>query len=112
MKYRVALRFATAAVVLSGIFYAQDNERIVVKKPYNQSSIHTKSGSTSILYHGGPVMTGSPANVYIIYYGDVPSGTQNIVNGFFTDLGTSANSYYTVNDSYYDSPSSTFRAQE
>ncbi|HEX6896314.1 MAG TPA: hypothetical protein VF146_13640 [Bryobacteraceae bacterium] len=103
MKYRVALRFATSAVVLSGIFYAQDNERIVVKKPYNQSSIHTKSGSTSILYHGGPVMTGSPANVYIIYYGDVPSGTQNIVNGFFTDLGTSANSYYTVNDSYYDS---------
>lgn len=70
-----------------------------VKKPFD-ASLHTpasKTTSTQILYHGGPVMN-STNSVYVIYYGVFPSTTEPIINNFLTDLSGSAP--YSVNSSY------------
>jgi hypothetical protein len=98
-----------AAVIASGIIAAEDTDWIVVKKPYDQSKNKGggKGGAPTILYHGGPVMTVAPVSVYVIYYGNVPTGTQSIINTFFMDLGTAKGSYYTVNDTYYDASKNT-----
>jgi hypothetical protein len=104
LKPLIIFGLAAAALAVPGIIPAQSLERISVKKPYDQSKNKGggKGGTPTILYHGGTVMTGAPVNVYVIYYGDVPTGTQNIINTFFTDLRTASGSYYTVNDTYYD----------
>jgi hypothetical protein len=52
-----------------------------------------------ILYHGGPILLGS-VRIYIIYYGSFQSGTVNIVNDFFSNLG--ATPQFDVNTTYYD----------
>ncbi|GJP35592.1 hypothetical protein CLOM_g20090 [Closterium sp. NIES-68] len=44
------------------------------------------SSTTPIKYQGGPVMTGS-VNVYLIYYGDWPTGSgQNVIENFIRSL--------------------------
>ena len=112
MKPLIIIGFAAAALVATGIVVAESMEGVSVKKPYDQSDDkgRSKGGVPTILYHGGTVMTGPPVNVYVIYYGDVPVGSQNIVNTFFTDLRAAAGSYYTVNDTYYDSSKKTVAA--
>lgn len=94
----------TAIFIASTTLAAENPEAASVKKPYDQSAKATRGGSTpNIVYRGGTVMTGGPVNVYVIYYGDVPLGSQNIINTFFTDLRTASNSFFLVNDTYYDS---------
>ena len=59
---------------------------------------------TKILYHGGPVMTGS-TDVYLIFYGNWPANTagstQNIVEEYVSRLGASP--YFQINTGYADS---------
>src|SRR5262245_23868675 len=58
---------------------------------------------TKIIYHGGPVMTGS-TDVYLIWYGNwaaIPPGTQSIVTEFISFLGSSP--YFQINTAYTDS---------
>jgi hypothetical protein len=100
------LKFITLPATLllaAAVLPAQSPEAAAVKKPYDQSTHKNKGGTPSIVYRGGAVMTGAPVNVYLIYYGDVPLGSQNILNTFFTDLNGAPNSFFRVNDSYYDS---------
>ena len=52
-------------------------------------------------------MTRVPVNVYVIYYGDVPQGSQNIINTFLSSLKDAPNSFFRVNDTYYDSTNAT-----
>lgn len=52
-----------------------------------------------ILYHGGPVMSGS-TNVYIVYYGSFTPLQHNILDTFVQNLGGSA--AFNVNTEYYD----------
>lgn len=102
MKSRLIFSFAAAFLIAYGSLAAESPELVSVKKPYDQSH-KNKAGTPTILYRGGAVMTGPPVNVYLIYYGDVPSGSQSIINTFFTDLRTSPNSFFPINDTYYDS---------
>ncbi len=97
------MKLILAAVLLATALPAQNPEPAAIKKPYDQSKRHTKTSTPTILYRGGSVMTGAPVNIYLIYYGDVPLGSQNILNTFFTDLRTAPNSFYQINDTYYDS---------
>lgn len=105
MKPIILIGLAAAALVATGIVAAEKEEGIIVKKPYDSSESkgRSKGGVPTILYHNGAVMTGAPVNVYVIYYGDVPSGSQNILDMFFTDLSSSPASFYPVNSTYYDS---------
>ncbi|HEV2202324.1 MAG TPA: hypothetical protein VGR73_21105 [Bryobacteraceae bacterium] len=95
---------AVAAVAVgmfaAGMLAADPPDRVVVKLPYEQHQARGHGSNTTITYHGGAVMTGAPVNVYIVYYGAVDGGTQDIVNQFFTDLSSSPE--YAVNSTYYD----------
>ena len=57
---------------------------------------------TKILYHGGPVMTGS-TDVYLIWYGNWSTGgdTKSIITDFVSRLGSST--YFQINTGYTDS---------
>src|SRR5215467_13182893 len=52
-----------------------------------------------IFYAGGPVMSG-PTNVYVVFYGDWPDASVNIVNGYLQHVG--GTSYFKVNTVYSD----------
>jgi len=52
-----------------------------------------------IFYAGGPVMSG-PTNVYVVFYGDWPDASINIVNGYLPHLGGTG--FYKVNTVYSD----------
>ena len=60
------------------------------------------AATTSILYHGGPVMTSpSGVNAYIIWYGNWSGNTATtIVPNFLNALGGSP--YWGINTTYYD----------
>jgi len=107
MKLIFTLSIAIAFLLTLGTLPAQSPADAAVKMPYDQSKSHPKTSTPTILYRGGAVMTGAPVNVYLIYYGDVPQGSQNIINSFFTDLRTAPNSFFRVNDTYYDSTNAT-----
>jgi phosphate-induced protein 1 len=107
VKPSLIFPIAAAALIACGSLVAESPEGVAVKKPYDQSVRKNKSGTPTIVYRGGTVMTGAPVNVYLIYYGEVPLGSQNIINTFFTDLGTAPNSFFRVNDTYYDSTGAT-----
>ncbi len=76
--------------------------------PHSTGLSTPSPGSTSstspILYHGGPVMGGTP-NIYLIWYGnwnqsngsDTTAG-QQIVRDFVTNIGNSP--YFSINTSY------------
>jgi hypothetical protein len=65
-----------------------------------------KPSTNGILYHGGPLLLGTP-NVYYIWYGNwVNNGSSNskaqkILTDFISNLGGSP--YYNINTTYYDS---------
>jgi len=69
----------------------------VVKKPFAAAKSGSKTSSTQILYHGGPILNQSNS-VYVIYYGTFPSTTQPIINDFL--VGLNASQQYGVNSSY------------
>jgi hypothetical protein len=108
MKRTIAIAVATAATILVGILAADSFEGVQIKPPYDKEKSGKRGGgSTTITYHNGPVLNSGPVNVYVIYYGDVPVGTQNIINTFFTDLNLTKGSFYAVNNTYYDSTGTT-----
>src|SRR5579862_3658898 len=103
----------TIAVALVGVSLAFSQSSAPphgasIKQPF-QPGDHpskTKTGSTQILYHGGPVMNISNS-VYVIYYGsDFAPTTQPIVNDFLTGLTGSAP--YSVNTTYNQGGSSPY----
>ena len=104
---KLIFTLSIAFLLTMGALPAQSPADAAVKIPYDQSKSHPKTSTPTILYRGGAVMTGFPVNVYLIYYGDVPQGSQNIINTFFTDLRTAPNSFFRVNDTYYDSTEAT-----
>jgi len=59
------------------------------------------SSGNGISYHGGPVMSAAPANVYFIWYGNWLS---NSAQSILPDLinGMNATPYYNMNTTYYD----------
>jgi hypothetical protein len=100
-----------AVAITLSIFAGESVHGVIVKKPYDatQAKGH-KPGTTLITYHGGAAMTGSPVNVYMIYYGSgFPATTQPIINTFLSDLSNSAQ--YAVNSTYYDSANATIAAR-
>lgn len=106
MRLKTLIMSACCAVALlaAGIIAADPPIKVVVKKPFQEEdkARHGSGGGTTITYHGGAVMTATPVNVYVIYYGSVDGGTQGIVNTFFTDLSHS--SQYAVNSTYNEGP--------
>jgi hypothetical protein len=95
---------AAAAVVTFGLMAGDSVQGVIVKKPFDHSS-RGKTGSTQILYHGGPVLTGT-VPVYVIYYGNqFATTTQPILNDFFANLAPSGQ--YNVNTTYYQTIHST-----
>jgi hypothetical protein len=72
------------------------------------------TSGNGIYYHGGPVMTGNPVNIYYIWYGNwgsltIPnwdsvycnssSGTQNILNNLAFHIAPT--SYFNIETTYY-----------
>jgi len=53
-----------------------------------------------VTYLGGPVMTGCPINLYVIYYGPFSSMSKSIIETFLSDLDSS--SYWRMSGRYYD----------
>jgi Phosphate-induced protein 1 conserved region len=54
---------------------------------------------TRMVYHGGPVMTGSK-NLYVIYYGSFTGTQHDILDNFLANLGGSG--AFSANTTYYD----------
>jgi hypothetical protein len=82
-----------------GILRGDNSEQVSVKLPFGSHQDKSRSsGSTQILWNGGPVLTGK-VPIYVIYYGTgFPSTTQNIVNAFLEGLG--GTDQYNVNKTY------------
>lgn len=56
--------------------------------------------TNGITYHGGPVMTASTTNAYVIWYGTWASGKQAIIEDFLRGIGGTPR--FNTNTSYYD----------
>lgn len=56
--------------------------------------------SNGITYHGGPVMTASTTNAYVIWYGTWATGKQAIIEDFLSSIGGTPR--FNTNTSYYD----------
>ena len=106
MRLKTLVPGAAAAVALiaAGMLAADPPINVVIKQPFDPHSSRGGKGSPTIRYHGGAVMT-QGVDVYVIYYGALDAGTQDIVNQFFTDLSSSPN--YAVNSTYYDAAQAT-----
>lgn len=93
---------------LAGAAIAQSpGDRVVTKAPFGQHHA-ARSGSTQILYHGGPVLGIGAAGipVYVIYYGShFPATTQPIINAFIGGLGGTPN--FDVNTTYCEAATTT-----
>jgi len=92
--------FVLAAASLAVAIAGNEFGNLPVKEPYDRVTHGKgpKTGSTQILYHGGPVMNISNS-VYVIYYGTkfAPT-TQAIINDFLYGLNGSPE--YGVNVTY------------
>lgn len=96
-----------AAVLTLGTLAAQNEDRVVLKKPH--SSKGTSSGGTQILYHNGPILSAASVPAYIIYYGNFGTpqtvNTQAIINDFLSGLSNTAP--YKVNTTYCNASTTT-----
>jgi len=54
-------------------------------------------------YYGGPIMSGTANNIYIVYYGNWTSGDKRIINSWATNIGASP--LYNANTTFYDNAS-------
>ena len=70
------------------------------QNPSGNAGKPTAGGSNGIVYHGGPVMTGT-VNVYYIWYG---SWAGNTAQAILTDLAGNigGSPYYNINTTYYN----------
>lgn len=103
MKLRFGFFAVTVAAVVGFAFAAADDsfQGAVIKKPFEASG-QAKTGSTQILYHGGPVMN-QTNSVYVIYYGSAfAATTESIINDFLTGLNGSPE--FGVNQTYNEGP--------
>ena len=69
--------------------------------PDNAASRQKPRASNGISYHGGPVIV-TGTNVYVIWYGNWPSGntTQPILTSLLSSIGGSP--YFNINTTYYN----------
>jgi hypothetical protein len=63
------------------------------------ASAANKAKAGAILYHGGPVMLGTP-NIYVVYYGSFTVIATSVIDNFLEKLGGSG--AFNVNTTYYD----------
>lgn len=102
-------RILVGALCLSAATFAADNGRgndiapgagangkVVHELNGGKVSSNTGSGS-GIVYHGGPVLGGTP-NIYYIWYGAWASAPQSILLDFASNLGGSP--YFNINQTY------------
>ena len=61
-----------------------------------------RPATARIYYGGGPIMSGS-TNVYVVFYGNWPTKSRGIINGYLQHLGGSHE--YKVNTTYSDTTS-------
>jgi hypothetical protein len=75
------------------------------EKSEHETFTHAKAaagggGASTIMYHGGPVMLGTP-NVYYIWYGNwIGNSATTILTDFANNIGGSP--YYNINTTYFD----------
>jgi hypothetical protein len=68
-----------------------------------------KTGTTALLYHGGPVMLNNAT--YLVFWGPAgafPSGYESLIKQYFTDVAadsTMPSNVYSVGTQYYSGPS-------
>ena len=98
MKIVIAVLLCVLTVG-AGSLAAQNGPDVSVKKPFGEHMERkNSSGSTQILWHGGPVLLGN-VPIYVIYYGiGFPAQTQDIVNSFLE--GLSGTPQFIVNTTY------------
>jgi hypothetical protein len=73
----------------------------------------TVTQGNGINYHNGPVLSGNPINVYIIWYGNWVNGkrssdsqtTVNLIDALFGAGGMGNSPYFTINTTYGDTTS-------
>src|SRR5579864_2689898 len=87
-----------------GIFAgAQSADAPKGRLPYQldqQFKARTPRKTSTILYHGGPVMV-APTNLYIVYYGSFTANQHAILDTFLQNLGGTG--AFNVNTEYYNS---------
>jgi len=90
-----------ALLVLSTLGYSQLVDSTTAKGIYPTNGAASIAGATAaMMYHGGPVMTGTP-NIHYLFYGSWTSTQMNLLNHFATYLGGSA--YYNIL-TWYNNP--------
>ena len=99
MKRFQTLGLLAIVSIALGILRGDNSEQMSVKLPFDAHQAKGHGGGTTIKYHGGPVLLNS-VPIYVIYYGNVGTTPEGIINDFFTNLGTSPQ--YDVNQTYYD----------
>jgi phosphate-induced protein 1 len=94
-----ALGLLAVVTIALGILRGDDADQLSIKLPFGSDQDKGgPSGSTQILWHGGPVLEGK-VPIYVIYYGTgFPATTQTIVNAFLEGLG--GTDQYNVNKTY------------
>jgi hypothetical protein len=89
-----------SVTIALGILLGDAGEQISIKTPFGSHQDKGGSkGGTTIKYHGGPILLNT-VPLYAIYYGNVPAGTEAIINDFLTNLSPSGQ--YNVNQTYYN----------
>lgn len=100
MRRFQTLGLLAVASIAFGILRGDNSEQVSVKLPFDaHQNKGGHGGNTTIQYHGGPVLLNT-VNIYVIYYGNVGTIPEGIVNDFFANLSLSGQ--YDVNQTYYD----------
>lgn len=102
MSFLAAVAAISAGVSLLPHARVWPKMHSVVVSPEKEHVMRTYAGTQSgsqITYYGGAVM-GVGTNVYVVYYGNWASSSQNIVNGWLQNIGGS--SLYNINTTYFD----------
>ena len=79
--------------------FAQEDNHIHIMRPANGSP-NQPAASFSIDYHSGPILN-KTTSAYVIYYGNWPTNSQNIINSFLGKL--SGTGLHNIQTTYYDS---------
>ncbi len=90
---------AALVVSLACCAFAQDAQ----KSPSNLTDVYHPGArppvTAQIFYGGGPILSGS-TNVYVVFYGNWPAKSMNIINTYLEHLG--GTHFYKVNTTYSD----------
>jgi hypothetical protein len=83
-----------------GLLTAQSAQIEKGRRTYQQELQRKQTRTSTILYHGGPVMSAS-TSIYIVYYGSFTATQHDILDTFLENIGGSP--AFNVNTEYYDS---------